>query len=330
MELKLDMEGVDPNFLWGEIPETREDEKVPKELADLIILSAIKMETPKAKQPQPQQGTGNNIIIGPEHSTMEENVLYTIKLIRHSRQVSELINRAKSSKLKDDITSGDIKTCPPMPFKPESIRYKQNKGTYPLHHIERRDTSFTLGEPIYLPELGKAITKEILYKTVATICAHVGFDTAMQIPLQTLTDVAESFLQKFTFLLRCAVDKELLYGKSGFPDAMERVFHEIGFGSMTRMHDFYQKRVLQYRNQCEARSLRLVRQYQALLPTLKVETEEKVRYKSDMESEEEIPELHFPATADGDCEDELQSSLEPGFQMLQSLEQEVAIKYGKD
>lgn len=323
------MEGVDPKFLWGEIPDTREEEKVPKEIADLIILSAIKMEAPKAKQPQPQPGTGNEIIIGPEHSTMEENVLYTIKLIRHSRQVSELINHAKSSNLKDEGTSGDIKTCPPMPFKSESIRDKPNKGTYPLRHIERRDTPFTLGEPIYLPDLGKAITKEILYKCVATICAHVGFDTAMQIPLQTLTDVAESFLQKFTILLRCAVDKEVQYGKAGFPDAMERVFHEMGFGSMTSLHDFYQKRVLQYRDKCEARSLSLVQQYQALLPTLRTETEGKVRFHSDMESEEEIPELHFPATADGDCEDELQSSLEPGFQMLQSLEQEVGIKYGK-
>lgn len=321
------MEGVDPKFLWGEIPETREEEKVPKEIADLIILSAIKMEAPKGKQPQPQPGTGTEIIIGPEHSAMEENVLYTIKLIRHSRQVSELIDDAKSSNLNDEGNSGDIKTCPPMPYKPESIRDKQNKRTFPLRHIERRDTSFTLGEPIYLPELGKAIAKEILYKCVGTICAHVGFDTAMQIPLQTLTDVAESFLQKFTFLLRCAVDKEVQYGKTGFPDAMERVFHEMGFGSMTSMHDFYQKRVLQYRDKCEARSLSLVQQYRALLPTLK--TEGKLRFKSEMDSEEEIPELHFPATDDGDCEDELQSSLEPGFQMLQSLEREVGIKYGK-
>lgn len=42
-----------------------------------------------------------------------------------------------------------------------------------------------------------------------------------------------------------------------------------------------------------------------------------------MESEEDIPEIHFPAMAEGDCVDELQSSLETGFQMLHSLEQEV-------
>jgi len=38
--------------------------------------------------------------------------------------------------------------------------------------------------------------------------------------------------------------------------------------------------------------------------------------------EEDIPEIHFPALGDGYSADELQPSLEPGFQMLHSLEQE--------
>lgn len=319
----------DPNFLWGEYPETREEEKVPKEIGDLVILSAIKKEMPKAKQPQPPPGAGNDIVIAPEHSTMEENVLYTIKLIQHARQVRKLINQVKSSDLPDEGTSRDMKSCPPMPFKSESIQKKQNRGSCHLEQIERRETSFTLGEPIYLPDIGKEIAKEILFKFVATVVAHAGFDTAMQIPLQTLADVAESYLKKFTTLLRFATDKEAVYGNTGFSDAMERVYHEMGIGSIFSMHDFYQKRIFQYRDMREARSLRLVQQYQDLLQELKLETEE-VLFKSEMEIEEEIPELHFPATAEGDCEDELQSSLEPGFQMLQSLEQEVGIKYGTE
>jgi hypothetical protein len=39
-------------------------------------------------------------------------------------------------------------------------------------------------------------------------------------------------------------------------------------------------------------------------------------------SEEDIPEIHFPALGDGYSADELQPSLEPGFQMLHSLEQD--------
>lgn len=43
---------------------------------------------------------------------------------------------------------------------------------------------------------------------------------------------------------------------------------------------------------------------------------------SDTVNEEDIPEIHFPALGDGYAADELQPSLEPGFQMLHSLEQE--------
>ena len=46
------------------------------------------------------------------------------------------------------------------------------------------------------------------------------------------------------------------------------------------------------------------------------------RGRSDTVNEEDIPEIHFPALGDGYAADELQPSLEPGFQMLHSLEQE--------
>ncbi|XP_046676176.1 STAGA complex 65 subunit gamma-like [Homalodisca vitripennis] len=313
--------------LWGEIPEPRNtewDKVVPKEIGKLVILSAIKMEPPKVKQPQPDEHADNNITVGPEHSTMEQNVLYTIKLIQHARQVDDLI-RVSNSMIQDEEPSVEVKECPPMPQAPTQ-EIKQEE-TFPSYK-SREESPFTLGEPIVLPELGREVTKEILYKSVSTLCAHAGYDSGMQSSLQVLTDVAEDFFKKFTRLLRYAVDREDLYGNSGFPDAMERVFHEMGLGSVTRLHDFYQSRVLQYRDQCQEKCQKLVQQYEALLPTIKREPDELVRFKTEMESEEDIPEIHFPAMAEGDCVDELQSSLEPGFQMLHSLEQEVAIKYG--
>lgn len=44
--------------LWGEIPRpinTEWDKIVPKEIGKLVILSAIKPELPKVKQPQPDE-----------------------------------------------------------------------------------------------------------------------------------------------------------------------------------------------------------------------------------------------------------------------------------
>lgn len=58
---------------------------------------------------------------------------------------------------------------------------------------------------------------------------------------------------------------------------MERVFHEMGFGSMVCLHEYYQSRVYQYRDTRKAESQALVNKYQALLPTIKREPEEVLR-----------------------------------------------------
>ncbi|PSN37665.1 hypothetical protein C0J52_05620 [Blattella germanica] len=104
--------------------------------------------------------------------------------------------------------------------------------------------------------------------------------------LDTLTDIAEEYIQKFTQLLRVTIDQEAMTESTGFADAMERVFHDMGEGSMITLHEFYQ---------CST---------------------------SEIDNEEDIPEIHFPALGEGYSADELQPSLEPGFQMLHSLEQE--------
>lgn len=52
------------NQLWGEIPEPRNlewDKVVPKEIGKLVILSAIKPELPKGKQPQPDEDIAQEI-----------------------------------------------------------------------------------------------------------------------------------------------------------------------------------------------------------------------------------------------------------------------------
>ncbi|XP_054283787.1 STAGA complex 65 subunit gamma isoform X2 [Macrosteles quadrilineatus] len=314
---------VQMDQLWGEIPEPRNtewDKVVPKEIGKLVILSAIKPELPKVKQPQPDEDADKVIVLGPEYSAMEENVLYTIKLLQHARQVAELLYIATSG---EEEFNGDIKECPPMPQAP--VKELKCQESHPLHYLPKEETPFTLGTPMSVPSLGRDVTKEILFKTVATLCAHVGFSSGMQSSIQLLTDIAEDFLRRFTCLLRFAVDREELYGNSGFPDAMERVFHEMGLGSVVSLHDYYQTRVLKYRDKCKAECEDLLKKYQVVAPTIKREPEDIVRFKTEISSEEDIPEIHFPGTGEGD---ELQSQLEPGYQMLHSLEQEIAIKYG--
>lgn len=47
-------------------------------------------------------------------------------------------------------------------------------------------------------------------------------------------------------MLRVSVDREALTGSSGFIDVIERVFQEIGLGSVTNLHTFYQNRIVNY------------------------------------------------------------------------------------
>jgi hypothetical protein len=39
------------------------------------------------------------------------------------------------------------------------------------------------------------------------------------------------------------------------------------------------------------------------------------------DDEDDIPEIHFPALGNGEASEEIQSTLEPGFQMLHNLEE---------
>lgn len=48
----------------------------------------------------------------------------------------------------------------------------------------------------------------------------------------------------------------------------------------------------------------------------------RVTIKEEVQDEEDdIPEIHFPALGNGEASEEIQSTLEPGFQMLHNLEE---------
>lgn len=47
---------------------------------------------------------------------------------------------------------------------------------------------------------------------------------------------------------------------------------------MVCLHDFYQEKILLYRDRCEAESISLQEQYQALVPSTKREPEDLIRY----------------------------------------------------
>lgn len=76
--------------------------------------------------------------------------------------------------------------------------------------------------------------------------AHVGFESANESVLETLTDLAHEHYLRITKLLRVAVDREACQGSTPFPDVVEQVFHEVGIGSVLALQSFWQTRIKDY------------------------------------------------------------------------------------
>lgn len=88
--------------------------------------------------------------------------------------------------------------------------------------------------------------RQLLYQSVATVLAHVGFESANESVLETLTDLVHEHYLRITKLLRVAVDREACQGSTPFPDVVEQVFHEVGIGSVLALQRFWQVRIKDY------------------------------------------------------------------------------------
>ncbi|XP_006816646.1 STAGA complex 65 subunit gamma-like, partial [Saccoglossus kowalevskii] len=65
-------------------------------------------------------------------------------------------------------------------------------------------------------ELDESTVRQMTRRSVATICAHAGFENCQESVLETLTDVLTDYNQKICKLLRVAVDREARTGTTGF------------------------------------------------------------------------------------------------------------------
>ncbi|XP_063217271.1 STAGA complex 65 subunit gamma-like isoform X2 [Bacillus rossius redtenbacheri] len=319
--------------LWGEMEPRTDSAPISLELQKSLIAKAMKQETLKLYQPcLPVDAAVVEVPL--EVCKMDDNLLATIKLIQHSKRLAEMIQEI-TPKLRDATSAaGHSQTLsnlsknfpPPVPAMPDvpPVEVKNVINT-PFRHINKTDSPFSLGQAPPQFRLNAVNARHLLRKAVATIFAHVGYDTASQVLLDTVTDVAKQYILNFTRLMRIAHEHESLLGPSGFPDIMERVFHDMKIGSMTTLHDFYQNRVILHHQKERQVCQDLTSTYAELRAEFVKLVGDNLPRSSVMEVEEgegDVPEIHFPALADDSVADQLQPSLKPGFQMLHSLEQE--------
>ncbi|XP_041984537.1 STAGA complex 65 subunit gamma-like [Aricia agestis] len=228
-------------------------------------------------------------------------ITHTIQLHAYSRQLTDILEQTENGVF--DSTRLENLNIPNIP--PEPDLKLEHEATPPINFLQKKYCDFSLGKgPVILPFTPES-HKRAIKQCAAIAIGHVGFALSTNTALQAVTDALDFYLTNMCKLLRNAVDQEASGLNSGFPDVISKVFHELNVGNL---HDFYDNRVVRYHSRLKKKCEDLQSQCDALVigdiaPQLKLE---------------EVPELHFPAVLDG----AFTPSLEPGFQMLQSLEQE--------
>ncbi|KMQ94752.1 staga complex 65 subunit gamma [Lasius niger] len=165
--------------------------------------------------------------------------------------------------------------------------------------------------------------RNLLRYAVTVLLAHIGFENSSDIAIETLIDVADHFLRRMTLLLKVATEQR----DHGFPDAVERVLHETGVGGVAALHDYYQEYVLKFEeNMRKQVGETMERQRQLKLNTCsntKMVLDEAAS-KLQFEELDEFGNVYreVPTLKLLDPEKGFPPSLNAGFQMLYSLEQD--------
>lgn len=212
--------------LWGEFttPEVQNEQIIPAETVKQFIMGAMQRDpfrTLLPASPSHDPMTDLDLIssetLGLE---MDSTVINTIKLIQHSKQMSQLIEAAKEQT--ELMADTQINTFPPAleipELSPENLTYKLN---YPIQYMDKEYSDFNLGKGPAIPEITMKTAKQLLKKSVAALLAHAGYQSTRESVLNTFTDVVEEYIEKMTALLRVAVDQGANVMATGFPVSLE-------------------------------------------------------------------------------------------------------------
>ncbi|KAK1128449.1 hypothetical protein K0M31_002912 [Melipona bicolor] len=154
--------------------------------------------------------------------------------------------------------------------------------------------------------------RSILNHAIITLLAHIGFEKSSNIAIETLTDIADHFLRRMTLLMKAAYEQR----DHGFPDILERVLVETGVGGVAALYDYYQEYVLKFEENMKKKVEAMMEKQRMVLDEAanKLQFEELDEFGNVYREVPTLqlldPEMGFPP------------SLDAGFQMLYSLEQD--------
>lgn len=278
--------------LWGEFENVENDEAVLQSVNFNPIIELAMQNIPEIPI---------TVKSSPIELPKPNLITHTIQLHAYSRQLNAIIEKTENA-----VYEGarlDPMSIPSPP--PEPVLTVEHEATPPINFLPKVYCDFSLGKgPVILPFTPES-HKRALNQCAAIAIGHVGFSSSTHTALTAVADALDIYMTNMCKLMRKVVDQEASGLNSGFPDVISKVFAELNVGNL---HSFYENRVIRYhekiKNKCEdLKNHCEILAIGDIAPQLKLE---------------EVPELHFPAALDG----AFTPSLEPGFQMLHSLEQE--------
>lgn len=172
-------------------------------------------------------------------------------------------------------------------------------------------------------ELRPATVRSLLKHTVIVLLAHMGYEKSSDVAVDTLTDVADFFLKRVTRLLKLASEQD----DYGFPDAVERVLVESGVGGVRGLHDYYQNKILRFEQHVKKKVEKAAEEQkisELKATNTKMELDEIASRFQFQELDEfgNVYDREVPTLQLLDPDMGFPPSLDAGFQMLHSLEQD--------
>nr|XP_012140849.1 PREDICTED: STAGA complex 65 subunit gamma-like isoform X3 [Megachile rotundata] len=187
---------------------------------------------------------------------------------------------------------------------------KETQNSFNFLSMQKKRSIFKDSSTIHY--LTPETARSILRHAVIILLAHIGFEKSSDIAIETLTDIADHFIKRMTLLIKVAYEQK----DHGFPDIVERVLLETGVGSVSTLHDYYQEYVLKFEANMKKKVEAMMEKQRMVLDEAanKLQFEELDEFGNVYREVPTLqlldPEMGFPP------------SLDAGFQMLYSLEQD--------
>ncbi|XP_012287384.1 STAGA complex 65 subunit gamma-like [Orussus abietinus] len=286
---------------WGELParETHKQEVITPDIIENVWRQVM----------EESNGTDCDYQVDgqPDYIQLPMGNLHVLNTINLHQQLRTM----EDDSLFGGVSSIELPTC-----------LDQMDTRNPFHIFSSQSDRTEFKGSMVIQQLHPTTAHKFLRHAVITLLAHIGFESASDIAIETLTDVANHFLRRMTLLLKLASERE----DHGFPDPMERVLVESGIGGAVALYDYYQEYVLKFEQNMKTRVEKLAEEQRLMelnATNCKMELDEAASKLQFEELDEfgnvyrEVPTLQLP-----DPEMGFPPSLDAGFQMLHSLEQD--------